>query len=265
MKPRMYSGTRPALTFAAAKCKRMKKEWFAEWFDSPYYHLLYKSRDENEAKTALDNLLKALNLTPGSKVLDLACGKGRHARYLAEKGFMVTGLDISQASITYARTLEHPRLEFYQHDMRKSFRLNYFDAVMNMFTSFGYFKTDADHLLALKNVAKDLRPGGLFLLDFFNARFVRDHLIPAETKTVDNLTFSLQRWVRKGYVFKSVEFETGGRLFHFQEQVRLFELADLQSLCSLAGLHIRHMYGDYQLSEFDAETSKRLILIAEKP
>jgi hypothetical protein len=133
-----------------------------------------------------------------------------------------------------------------------------------MFTSFGYFKTDADHLLTLKNVAKDLRPGGLFLLDFFNARFVRDHLIPAESKTVDNITFSLKRWVRKGYVFKSVEFQTGGRLFHFQEQVRLFELADLHSLCSMAGLHIRQTYGDYQLAEFDPETSKRLIIIAEK-
>jgi SAM-dependent methyltransferase len=243
----------------------MKKEWFSEWFDSPYYHLLYKSRDENEAKAVLDNLLRALDLAPGSKVLDLACGKGRHSRYLAEKGFVVTGLDISQASITYARTLEQSGLEFYQHDMRKSFRLNYFDAVMNMFTSFGYFKTDADHLLALKNVAKDLRPGGLFLLDFFNARFVRHHLIPTESKTVDNISFSLKRWVRKGYVFKSVEFQTGGRLFHFQEQVRLFDLADLRSLCSMAGLHIRQTYGDYQLSEFDAETSKRLIIIAEKP
>ncbi len=243
----------------------MKKEWFAEWFDSPYYHLLYKSRDDKEAKSALDNLLRALDLSPESRVLDLACGKGRHSRYLAEKGFEVTGLDISSASITFARQFEQERLMFYQHDMRKPFRANYFDAVMNMFTSFGYFKTDADHLLTLKNVAKNLRSGGFFLLDFFNSNFVRQNLVRSEAKTVDNITFYLKRWTRGGYVFKSVEFETGGRLFHFKEQVRLFEVDDFKSLMNAAGLQLHHIYGGYDLSSFDVETSKRLILIATKP
>lgn len=243
----------------------MKKEWFAEWFDSPYYHLLYKSRDENEARAALDNLLGALGLPPGSRVLDLACGKGRHSRYLAEKGFDVTGLDIAPASISFARQFEAERLEFYQHDMRQPFRINYFDAVVNMFTSFGYFQTDADHLLSLKNVAKGLRPGGLFLLDFFNAHFVRQNLVRSETKSVDDLDFFIKRWVRGGYVFKEVEFQTGERLLHFQEQVRLFELADFQSLLASAGLHLRQTYGGYDLSAFDENTSKRLIFIAEKP
>ncbi|MBC7777780.1 MAG: class I SAM-dependent methyltransferase [Phycisphaerae bacterium] len=243
----------------------MKKEWFKEWFDSPYYHLLYKGRDDNEAKAVLDSLLRPLNLSPGGRVLDLACGKGRYSRYLAEKGFEVTGLDLSPASIEFARQFEHEQLTFYQHDMRKPFRINYFDAVMNMFTSFGYFKTDHDHLLALKNVAKDLRPGGLFLLDFFNARFVRQNLVRSELKTIGEISFSLNRWVRSGYVFKSVEFQTGGRSFHFQEQVRLFDLADFESLLALAGLRLRQTYGNYDLSAFDAKTSRRLILIAEKP
>ena len=243
----------------------MKKEWFASWFDSPYYHLLYKSRDENEAQKALDNLLRALQLPPETRVLDLACGKGRHSRYLAEKGFEVTGLDIAPASILFARQFETERLSFYQHDMRKPFRVNYFDAVMNMFTSFGYFKTDTDHLLSLKHVAENLKPGGLFLLDFFNSVYVHQNLIRAEEKTVDKITFSLKRWVRSGYVFKSVEFQTGGRLFHFQEQVRLFELSDFQVLFEKAGLRILQTYGDYDLSSFAEKTSKRLIIIAEKP
>ena len=243
----------------------MKKEWFASWFDSPYYHLLYKSRDENEAQKALANLLRALQLPPETRVLDLACGKGRHSRYLAEKGFEVTGLDIAPASILFARQFETERLSFYQHDMRKPFRVNYFDAVMNMFTSFGYFKTDTDHLLSLKHVAENLKPGGLFLLDFFNSVYVHQNLIRAEEKTVDKITFSLKRWVRSGYVFKSVEFQTGGRLFHFQEQVRLFELSDFQVLFEKAGLRILQTYGDYDLSSFAEKTSKRLIIIAEKP
>ncbi len=242
----------------------MKKEWFKEWFDSPYYHLLYNTRDEQEARFAIDNLLLALELTPGSKVLDLACGKGRHARYLAEKGFEVTGLDISQASISYARKFEQEGLEFYQHDMRKPFRINYFDAVMNMFTSFGYFENDADHLQTLQNVSKELKPGGKFLLDFFNARYIRDKLVASESKTIGNFVFVIKRWITGGYVFKNIEFEAEGRLYHFQEKVRLFTLEELEQLLETAGLHIKQSYGGYELSKFEPEFSKRLIIIAVK-
>jgi len=243
----------------------MKKEWFAEWFDSPYYHLLYNGRDEQEAQTALDHLLGALDLAPGSKVLDLACGKGRHSRYLAAKGFEVTGLDIAPASILFARQFENEHLSFYQHDMRNPFRINYFDAVMNMFTSFGYFNTDAEHLMALKHVATGLKPGGLFLLDFFNEAHVRKNLVRTDTKTVDKIEFSLKKWTRNGYVFKEVSFQTGGRLFHFRERVRLFSLGDFRHLFAAAGLRLKQTYGDYDLSGFEPAHSKRLILIAEKP
>lgn len=243
----------------------MKKEWFAEWFDSPYYHTLYKNRDENEAQKTLDNLLKALDLPAGARILDLACGKGRHARYLAEKGFDVTGLDISDASITFARRFEHEHLAFYQHDMRHPFRINYFDAVMNMFTSFGYFETDRDHLLALKNVYRDLKPGGLFLLDYFNSEWVRQNLVRSDVKTVDGIEFHLKKNIQGEHVFKTVEFTTGSKHFHFRERVRLFSLTDFQTLFSSAGLKLRCIYGSYNLDSFSAIDSKRLILIAQKP
>ncbi len=243
----------------------MRKEWFVEWFDSPYYHMLYKSHDEYEAKKALDNLLHALNLHPGARILDLACGKGRHSRYLAEKGFDVTGLDISTSSISFARQYEHARLAFYQHDMRFPFRANYFDAVMNMFTSFGYFKTDRDHLLTLKNVWKNLRPGGLFLLDFFNSEWVRRNLVRSEIKTIDNIEFHLKRTIRGGHVYKHVEFVLGGRGLDFHERVRLFTLADFQQLIKDSGLELVRTYGGYDLSEFEPLRSKRLIMIARKP
>lgn len=243
----------------------MKKEWFATWFDSPYYHLLYKSHDENEAKSALDNLLRALQLSPESKILDLACGKGRHSKYLAEKGFQVTGIDISTASIAYARSFERPGLEFYQHDMRLPFRINYFEAIINLFTSFGYFQNDADHLRTLKHVAKGLKPGGKFLLDFFNSVYVRENLVRSEIKTVGEINYSLKRWTRGGYVFKNIEFYTAGRRFEYQEKVRLFELEDFQLLFQSAGLRLIQTYGGYDLGEFERKNSKRLILLAEKP
>lgn len=243
----------------------MPSDWFASWFDSPYYHILYQSHDDREAQHFIDNLLLALKLPPDAHILDLACGKGRHARYLAEKGFDVTGLDISPASIAYARHFEHERLAFYQHDMRLPFRVNYFDGIVNMFTSFGYFDTDKDHLRTLLNVAKGLKPGGLFLLDFFNADWVQRNLVRHEEKTLDGIVFRLHKSVRSGRVYKRVEFETGGRQFVFRERVRLFTLSDFREMFCTVGLETEQIYGGYDLSAFDPTRSKRLILIAKKP
>ncbi|MCK6691727.1 MAG: class I SAM-dependent methyltransferase [Thermoanaerobaculia bacterium] len=243
----------------------MKSEWFTDWFDSPYYHILYQSHDDREAKLFIDNLLRILPLPDGARVLDLACGKGRHARYLAEKGFDVTGLDVSGSNIAFARHFEHERLSFYQHDMRHPFRINYFDAILNIFTSFGYFSTDQDHVNSLRNVNKGLKPGGLFVLDFFNAAWVRDHLIRMETKSLDGIDFHLKKYIRGKHVFKQVLFETGGRRFQFRERVRLFLPDDFKQMFSAAGLQLLDTYGDHNLEPFDPLTSKRLILLAEKP
>jgi SAM-dependent methyltransferase len=242
----------------------MQKEWFTEWFDSPYYHTLYKSHDETEAKAAIDKLLTALQLPSDSRILDLACGKGRHSRYLAEKGFDVTGLDISAASIVFAKQYEHERLLFFQHDMRLPYRMNYFDAILNMFTSFGYFISDSEHLKALKNASKGLRPKGLFLLDFFNSTYVIKQVVRSETKTIDNIEFHLKKTVRGGHIYKTVEFSTGGRDFVFRERVRLFQLEDFKSLFDAAGMELIQTYGGYDLRPFDPLTSKRLVMVAQK-
>lgn len=242
----------------------MKKEWFADWFDSPYYHLLYKNRDEQEAHNSIDHFVQALGLPHSARLLDLACGKGRHARYLAEKGFDVIGLDISASSITYARQFEHAQLAFYQHDMRQPYRVNYFDAILNFFTSFGYFETDKEHQKTLVNVAKGLKTGGQFLLDYFNSQWVRDHIVRKEEKHVDNITFHLKKSIKGAFIYKSVEFETGGRVFHFQERVRLFTLEDLTQMLQCAGLRVRQIYGNYQLESYNLHQSKRLIILAEK-
>ena len=243
----------------------MKSEWFTDWFDSPYYHILYQSHDDSEARLFIDNLMGVLPLREGTRILDLACGKGRHARYLAEKGFDVTGLDVSVSSISFARHFEHERLSFYQHDMRLPFRINYFDAILNIFTSFGYFSTDQDHEKTLRNVFRGLKPGGLFVLDFFNAAWVRSSLIRNEIKTLDGIEFHLKKSIRGKHVFKQVSFETGGRRFQFRERVRLFTLDDFRQMFSAAGLQLRHTYGNHDLEPFDPAISKRLILIAEKP
>ncbi|HHG86363.1 MAG TPA: class I SAM-dependent methyltransferase, partial [Bacteroidetes bacterium] len=149
-----------------------KRNWFEAWFNSPYYHLLYDHRDEREARRFISKLITHLNPPPGSRMLDLACGKGRHAAQLAEYGYEVTGLDIAEDSILAAREqYASPHLQFAVHDMRQPlpFPQEHFDYVFNLSTSFGYFETEAEHLQTLQHIARSLKRGGTFVMDFMNA------------------------------------------------------------------------------------------------
>ncbi|MBI5915756.1 MAG: class I SAM-dependent methyltransferase [Bacteroidetes bacterium] len=237
-------------------------EWFQDWFNSPYYHLLYKNRDETEAKKFIDRLLAELKPPDGAFVLDLACGKGRYSRYLAEKGFDVTGLDIAKESILFAQQFENEHLTFFQHDMRLPFRINYFDYIFNFFTSFGYFEKEKDHLKTVVNIARGLRPEGKFVLDFFNSKKVISGLRMNEIKQVDEVVFHIQRRVDEaGYILKNIQFGDEGKHFSFTERVRAFTLNDFQVLFGKAGLKIARTFGSYQLEKFDETTSDRLILV----
>jgi SAM-dependent methyltransferase len=242
-----------------------KREWFKDWFNSPYYHLLYKNRDEQEAKNFIDRLLLEIKPQNGATVLDLACGKGRYSRYLAEKGLTVTGLDIAEQSIRYAQRYENEHLSFFQHDMRLPYRINYFDYIFNFFTSFGYFETEKDHLKTIVNIAKGLRPDGKFVLDFFNSNKVIRNLRHKEAKEVEGVVFHILRKVdEQGYIVKNIQFEDKGHHFDFTERVRAFTLDDFNALFGMAGLKIARTFGSYNLDEFDESASDRLILVGCK-
>lgn len=255
----------------------MRKEWFASWFDSPYYHTLYQKYNEQDAKIFLNNLIRYLTpLVVSSfehnekadisqlKILDLACGKGRHSIYLAKRGFDVTGLDLSRKSIKYAQQYESDTLSFFEHDMRKPFRINYFDIILNAFTSFGYFDKDEDNILALKNVHHGLKDNGLFILDYFNSSWVKDTLNTDYHQVASGIDFHIQKYIENGHVYKNIEFEAKGKQYHFQEKVRLFTLNEFESLFQKANLTIFEKFGDYPLNPFDETQSKRLILLAKK-
>lgn len=104
------------------------KAWYKDWFNSHYYHMLYQHRDEDEAMQFINTLIQYLKPAPGSTMVDIACGKGRHSKALADMGFDVTGMDLSAASIEEAKKDEDDHLHFFQHDMRSPFWIHYFQS-----------------------------------------------------------------------------------------------------------------------------------------
>ena len=236
--------------------------WFESWFDSPYYHILYDNRDEKEAKKCIDNLMKELALPSGAKLLDVACGRGRHAIYLNQLGYDVTGIDLSKKSIAYAQAFANESLRFYQHDMRMSLGEN-FDSVLNLFTSFGYFENDSDNLKALHAFRTHLRPGGVGVLDFLNTPWVANNLVPEESVVKDGIQFDIHRHIDKDWITKEIAFEANGEQLQFQERVRALTLENFKDWLSKVDLKIKALYGDYDLSSYNLLSSKRLILIVE--
>ena len=234
--------------------------WYASWFDTPYYHTLYKDRDAHEAHAFMDTLTNYLNIPQGGTILDLACGRGRHARYLNKIGFDVTGADLSENSIDYAKQFQNHRLHFVVHDMCKPFGKQ-FDAVLNLFTSFGYFDDDDNNLKTIKAIRANINTYGFGVIDFMNTTFVIDSLVPEEVKTVDGIDFHLKRYVKDGYIFKDIEFDANTEHFKFTERVRAFTLTDFELLFEQADGYLLDVFGDYKLRKFDAKTSERLIMI----
>lgn len=240
--------------------ERNTDNWFTSWFDTPYYHILYKDRNYREAQIFMDNLTHYLNLPEKAKVLDLACGKGRHSIYLNQLGFNVLGADLSENSIAEASKNSNETLRFKVHDMREPFEEK-FDAIFNLFTSFGYFESDEDNLTTLRAIKESLSEYGFAVIDFMNVNQVIEILVPEEVKTVDGIDFKIKRYVSDGHIFKEIDFEDQGRNFHFTEKVKALTLKDFEELMAEAGIFLLDIFGDYKLKKFHKTESERLIMI----
>jgi len=239
-------------------------KWFADWFDSPYYHILYKNRDIKEAQQFIDNLVAHLQLKKGSKLIDVACGKGRHATYFNKLGFDVVGVDLSENSITTAKQNENKKLQFFKHDMRNTFKANSFNVVTNLFTSFGYFEEMKDEQKAINAMTENLKSDGILIIDFMNVKKVISNLVNSEQKQIEKIIFNISRKFKDNYIVKDISFSDNGKNYHFQEKVRAITLSDFSSFINNAGIKIIDIFGNYKLEDFNAITSDRLILICKK-
>ena len=235
-------------------------DWFVSWFNTPYYHILYKHRDDTEAQEFILNLLTVLKLKKEDLLLDLGCGKGRHAIFLNSLGFNVVGADLSKNSIKHAQQFENQTLQFIQHDMRNPFKKQ-FNAVLNLFTSFGFFEDDQEDINILQNIKNALKPGGIAVIDFMNVKKVVNHLVAKELKIVDGIQFNISRRLKNGFVVKEINFEANGAHHTYTEKVKCLHLPKIKTYLNKVGFSIKHIFGNYQLQNFDENTSDRLILV----
>jgi SAM-dependent methyltransferase len=238
-------------------------EWFSDWFDTSYYHILYKNRDEKEAKFFIENLCNFLAIKPNSSLLDLACGKGRHSITLNELGHKVLGVDLSQNSISVAKQHERRGLHFEVHDMRKIIPGLSFDVIFNLFTSFGYFDSSIENKKVIFSVANMLYEKGIFVIDFLNADKVVANLVSEEEKMIDGIQFLIKRIIEGEHIYKKITVIDKNETKNYVERVQLLRLVDFEKLLS-PEFKILHTFGNFDLQKFDATSSDRLIIIAEK-
>ena len=243
---------------------RSKKEWFGEWFNSPYYHILYKDRDNTEARVFIDNLIDNLDFNKNDFILDLACGKGRHSIYLNNRGFNLVGVDLSPSNVEEAKKYENDRLKFFVHDMREKYAEQSFDFVLNMFTSFGYFDTNEENLRVITNVKLALKPRGKLVLDFLNPYKVIHQLNPNEVKQKNGIDFNISKKLdEKGFIIKTIEFNDRGEEYCYYEKVKAIRKAEFLNYFDVAGLRVIDTFGDYELNQYDRECSERMIFIVQ--
>lgn len=241
-----------------------KNKWFETWFDTPYYHTLYFKRDNKEAEKFISSIVEYFKPAPKSKCWDLACGKGRHSITLHKSGFIVIGTDLSEQNIQAAKQFETEGLEFYKLDMRCPFRINYFDYVFNLFTSFGYFDKKSDDIKVFKSVFDSLKPGGSFVFDYLNSSKVVNCLTKQETKEIDGVQFSISKEFTNGRIKKNIHIKDGVEEFDFHESLMIFNKEEILSYATKVGFTCKEIFGNYNLEPFDSSNSDRLIFIFTK-
>ena len=235
-------------------------EWFEQWFGEEY-HALYPHRDDEDARRAVALIRRVVTWGPQDRILDLACGPGRHAAELERLGGQVVGFDLSRAMLRRAR--ERTRAHLIRGDMRAlPFRDGSFALAVNLFTSFGYFLDDGEHRLVVRQVAAALAPRGHFVLDYLNAEHVRHSLkLGDQAKERSDVRVTRRIGADGRFVIKEIELRDEGR--RFQERVRLYDAKELAALLTDAGLRVIARFGDYDGGPAGS-TAPRVILVGAR-
>ena len=230
-------------------------------------YMFGKERWEN-APQEVTNLISLLNISPGASVLDLCCGPGRHALEFSRRGFSVVGVDRTRIYLDKARKIaetEGLKIKFVQEDMRKYCKPKTFDAVINLFTSFGFFEDQKDDELVVKNVYRSLKDGGVFVIDIVGKEVIARIFRERDWSDEDGVLFLEERkvtrdwnWMENRWILIKGEKR---QEFHFSH--RPYSAVELNSLLQDNGFHTVNVFCDLEGSPYDHK-AKRLVAVAKK-
>lgn len=242
------------------------QKWYEAWFERDEYKVVYGHRDDNEASLLIDLIESTIRIKEAARILDMGCGRGRHAVEFARRGYEVTGIDLSPRSIAAARqraSLAGIPAAFAVGDMREAVCNGCFDVVANLFTAFGYFDDEAEHGVAIRAMAEAVAPGGWLVQDFLNAERVARRLVPVDERTVGDLTVVQRRQIAAGRINKTIELRGSNGTQRFSESVRLLDLAAFDRMYRAAGMVLTRVFGDYTGGPLTPD-SPRLIMFSRR-
>lgn len=255
----------------------MSENWYKKWFSTKEYLELYKHRNSTDAAKIAGLIFRTLKLKKGSKILDVACGNGRHSLIFASKGYNVLGIDLSAFLISEAfkklktdYRKQNKFLKFEIRDMRSIQHKNEFDLAVNLFSSFGYFEKDSENFKVLKSISNSLKRGGYFFFDYLNKDNLVKNLVPFDIKKRNRNVIIQVREIKnnavykKIYIIKNNNSKNTPSINEFSEMIKLYSLAMLKKTMKEAGMKIIKTFGDYSGSRYNRISSERMIILAQK-
>lgn len=243
------------------------KEWYKNWFSSDEYLNLYTHRDDEDAEILLDLILAETKPIKNAVILDAACGAGRHCTNLASRGYNVVGFDLSKSLLRIAKQDAHKRnvsVNLFCGDFRKISLNKKFDLVLNLFTSFGYFLSDEENFSFVRTAYNMINEKCFYVLDFFNANYLSNHLNAETVKELGSKKFIERRKIEGNRVVKQITIQNDLIQSSYLESVQLYSKEKIVSEFEQIGFNLFKTFGDYCGSTFDIEKSQRLILFFQK-
>ena len=246
--------------------------WYKEFFEKWYLELWLGGERFKPAylKREVVFIKRVLNLPKGAKILDLCCGHGRHVLPLAKAGYEMTGLDLSQRALNLLKAetkRQKLNVRVVRSDMRKIPFRNEFDAVINMFTAFGYLENDKEDLKVLKSVVKALKPGGKFLIDMSNRDSILANYQPKSWKKEGKLILLEERTYnpkKSRNITKTEVIDEKGESHFFHMSLRMYSVKELKAQLEKAGLKVVKFWEDIEKHKKQEKIPKRIMLLAVK-
>ena len=242
-------------------------DWFKDWFASDFYLSVYSHRNDDDAGKFLNNILEYIPLKEGSKVLDAACGSGRHSILMAKKNCNVTAFDLSKPLLRIAADKSESLnldIKFFNGDLRFICLKEKFDIILNLFTSFGYFDNDEENFLFIKSSYQMLEEKGYFIFDYFNEGFLRKNLVSESRRVMNGMEIIEKRSIRNNRIVKDITIRKDGSDKYYQESVQLYSFKEIIERFTQIGFKVVKTFGGYDCAGFLPDDSERVIIIFQK-